>query len=273
MFHLRLLTATLVVGALTACTFDADDDGLTNKEEKDLGLDKDNADSDGDGVSDFDEVEGGTDPLEADSDGDGHWDRAEIEAGTDPLDASDMIYGGRWPVNNLKHEMGTAMDDLSGDAVSGQWLARVEGSDQFGNMVDLYDFLGHDKPVIVDISAAWCGPCQDMALWLEGYSETYAPYNNIRDAVDNEEVYWVTFISQNLQGGNAGPATVEAWYNNFPHEKVPVLVDRGQSFAGWADLQFFPTTMWINPDGTIQVYRADEPTFALERISTRLDEL
>ena len=42
---------------------DCDSDGLTNKEEKDLGTDPKNADTDGDGVLDGTEVTDGTDPL------------------------------------------------------------------------------------------------------------------------------------------------------------------------------------------------------------------
>jgi outer membrane protein OmpA-like peptidoglycan-associated protein len=58
---------------------DADGDGLTNGEEKQLGTDKKNPDTDGDGLSDGAEVKHhNTNPGKADSDGDGLADGEEI---------------------------------------------------------------------------------------------------------------------------------------------------------------------------------------------------
>lgn len=48
-------------------TEDADDDGLTDDEEGDLGTDPNNPDTDGDGVKDGDEVKCGSDPLDKNS--------------------------------------------------------------------------------------------------------------------------------------------------------------------------------------------------------------
>lgn len=65
---------------------DADGDGLTNGEEKQLGTDKMNPDTDGDGLSDGDEINRyKTNPLMADSDGDGLDDGTEVnKEQTDP---------------------------------------------------------------------------------------------------------------------------------------------------------------------------------------------
>ena len=82
---------------------DTDGDGSTDAEERQAGTDPKQADSDGDGVldgddpvpgaadgdgdglSDGEEVALGTDARKADSDGDGRPDRTEYEEGTDPL--------------------------------------------------------------------------------------------------------------------------------------------------------------------------------------------
>jgi gliding motility-associated-like protein len=82
---------------------DCDEDGLSNKEEKELGTDPKNPDTDGDGVLDGTEVLDGTDPLDlcdfilshqtlnpseewnvADCDEDGLTNKEEKELGTDP---------------------------------------------------------------------------------------------------------------------------------------------------------------------------------------------
>ena len=72
---------------------DHDKDGLTAKQEFDLGTDIHNADTDGDGISDFEESIPGDDgfitsPILADSDGDGIADGLEIAGGSDPNDSS-----------------------------------------------------------------------------------------------------------------------------------------------------------------------------------------
>ena len=76
-------------GLGNVCDPDDDNDGLTDKEEADLGTNPLDTDSDDDGLSDGDEVHTHkTDPLDADTDDDGLSDGDEINVhGTDPLDA------------------------------------------------------------------------------------------------------------------------------------------------------------------------------------------
>src|SRR5712691_6385483 len=64
---------------------DFDHDGLTNRQELELGTDIRNADTDGDGLPDGREVAIGTDPLVFDTDGDGLGDGLEVATGSDPL--------------------------------------------------------------------------------------------------------------------------------------------------------------------------------------------
>lgn len=68
---------------------DSDGDGLTNKEERQLGTDPRNPDTDGDGLTDGAEVRThATDPLNHDTDGDGLTDGNEVHGSkTDPLKA------------------------------------------------------------------------------------------------------------------------------------------------------------------------------------------
>jgi len=64
---------------------DSDQDGLTDEEERALGMDINNVDSDGDGLFDREEVKVyKTNPLLRDSDGDGFLDGAEVKDGYDP---------------------------------------------------------------------------------------------------------------------------------------------------------------------------------------------
>ena len=67
---------------------DYDGDGLTNRQELELGTQIRNADTDGDTLPDGREVELGTEPLVFDTDGDGLSDGLEVSTGSDPLDAN-----------------------------------------------------------------------------------------------------------------------------------------------------------------------------------------
>lgn len=267
--------AALALGsvALIGCA-DSDGDGLSNSKEKKYGSDKDLADSDGDGISDGDEVEQGLDPVLADSDGDGYSDGIEIAAGTDPLDSASMIYQGGWSFNPNKDAL--ADPGLTGGARVGDMVPRITGKDQFGDTVDLYDFANQGKPILIDISAQWCPPCQAMADWMDngdswrGNAGYLTEFNPVRRAVNNDEVIWITFMAENLQGDDPTAQTVRQWYNDFPHEKIPVLVDRQKSLTAWSGLNSFPTTMWVNEDMTIEAYSTDDPYEGLQALTDSL---
>ena len=77
--------------------FDTDGDGLTDKEEKELGTDINNVDTDDDGLFDREEVKVyKTDPLNADTDGDGYLDGEEIKKGDDPKGEGKLL---KLPIN------------------------------------------------------------------------------------------------------------------------------------------------------------------------------
>lgn len=246
---MRSFLTVALLGGLAACAADADDDGLTNREEKELGLDPKVADSDGDGLVDGDEAAIGADPLQSDTDGDllsdgeeaaagsdptledtdgdGYLDYDEVQEGHDPADRKDRIYRGNWPYNRDKDDLGSP--EPTGVALQeGDTFFRHLGKDQFGDLVDTYDFAG-DGMIVLDASATWCGPCQATASWLAfgaandpyGYEQDYA---DVRQAIDRGRVHWITFMTD----GDRGTATVpevKEWDEDYPNDMVPVLTD------------------------------------------------
>jgi thiol-disulfide isomerase/thioredoxin len=235
----------LLAFALVAC--DADEDGLSSIQEGKFGTDPKVADSDGDGIIDGDEVDlHGTDPAVWDSDGDGYPDGFEIDRGSDPLDIDSLAYKGGWPYN-------ANADALEADARSGRVAAinktfpRMEMQDQFGDYVDLYHFANQGVPVIVDISAQWCPPCQQLAQFIEGIDiGGTEQWDTIPDKVANGEVIWLTVIPENDEGDAASRKTVKEWANDFPNDHVPVLADTRREAQEYAELEAWPTLIYLN---------------------------
>jgi outer membrane protein OmpA-like peptidoglycan-associated protein len=99
---------------------DPDQDGLTNREEKQLGTNPHNADTDGDGLSDGDEVKKyGTNPLKADSDGDGLGDGDELmKHRTDPMKADTDGDGLNDGDEVTKHKTDPLKGDTDGDGLN-----------------------------------------------------------------------------------------------------------------------------------------------------------
>jgi hypothetical protein len=81
------MVATQTAAAATQWALaDADNDGLPNVEEVNLGTDPSKADTDGDGLNDGDEVKKyGTNPLDIDTDHDGVNDGTEVAKGCSPV--------------------------------------------------------------------------------------------------------------------------------------------------------------------------------------------
>lgn len=239
--------------ALVACASpDPDLDGLTNAEEKDLGTDPDDPDSDADGLVDGAEVARGTDPLAPDTDGDGYSDRDEVHEGTDPLDASSRIYTGGWPYVFDKSQIPT--DSGSFRQVGAPFL-RMKLVDPYGETVDLFDFYNADKPVVIDISAEWCPPCQDMGNWIAG-NDPGSVYGTVwgtgPQKVANGEVYWLTLLAEDLQGRPPGPELAERWEDTFPSDDaVTVLSDEQQLSKDYTGLVAWPSLFLLEPDLTL----------------------
>ena len=208
---------------------DTDGGGLTDAEEAELGTDPNNPDTDGDGFEDGAEVANGLDPNSQDSDGDGYLDPWEIREGTDPVDASSVIYTGGWPYNPDKDALGSSDSDR---ARPGEQAPRFVLVDQYGQEVDLYDFAGHGKPVVIDLSGAWCFWCHEVAKVLEGkpseldgYASQYEWIENMGASIANGDVYFITALDADAQGRSPDEADIESWVNQHPNEYVPVLLD------------------------------------------------
>jgi thiol-disulfide isomerase/thioredoxin len=217
---------------------DSDGDGLTDgREVSEVGSDATVSDTDGDGLADGEEVDGfGSDPTSTDSDEDGYGDADEVQAGSDPADDESKIYQGGWPYQPEKDSFdGPTLDEADNDI--GELFARMVLQDQYGDAVDIYDFAGHGKPIVIDISAIWCPPCNGLSEWLEGDTDSYgfdSAWGNIDDMVNAGDMYWITILGEDRSGGTVSLSELEAWDDKYQNENIAVLAWSGDIDSEWS---------------------------------------
>lgn len=265
--HLYTLLPFALAAACTDPTLDTDGDGITDVIELELGFDPESADGDDDGLNDGQEQEAGTKPDVADTDGDGLSDGDEVAFGTDPTDAESGPYKGGWPMQTVEVKDGIEGGKRTGQTVSiGKRFPRMAMKDQFGDVVDLYDYAGHGKKVFIDISAEWCPPCRALAEELE--TDTGMGLGALREAVENGDVYWVTILGENYDSDPATRATARDWANDFPNDHIPVLADTDKESVDYvlSVTNSWPSIVVVNQSMTILDFIAGVDGTLLEYI-------
>jgi hypothetical protein len=265
-----LVPCFLLFGCPTAPTddddepVDTDGDGLTDDEEADLGTDPEVADTDGDGLTDGEEADLGTDGTLADTDGDTYSDYQEDHYGSDPLDADDRIYTGYWPYNTEKDAIEGL--DLNQSLSVGDIHGHFVGPDQFEEDVDIYDYAGQGVYTLVDVSAGWCGYCQEWAALLAGmpsYFDSWGEFDELDTVVNDGRLQWVTILSQNAQQGPPSVENSQNWDSAWPNDNVPVLADLDQVMMDHFDLYGFPTILLVDENMEVVTHDPNDYTVAI----------
>jgi hypothetical protein len=157
---------------------DLDRDGLGDYNEHTFGSAPLKADTDGDGLSDGDEVfEYRTDPAASDSDGDGTSDGEEVNFGFDPLDRDSRPYEKGWPATPAVEK--DSIPEAPSEMVVGLPILRTWLTGRDGEVVDLYDYAFHGKPVILicgnagsvesEIRGVWQETSSTFEEWISGH--------------------------------------------------------------------------------------------------------
>ncbi len=141
----------------------------------------------------------------------------------------------------------TASAQMPDNSICPDWT----GTDLDGNTHNLYDLLDQGYTVIVDVSAAWCGPCWNYHNTgaLETLYEDHGP-----DGDDKVRVFFIEGEGTNslaqLEGVNAGNTYATASQGDWiTGTGYPIIDDA--SIANLLEIGYFPTVYRICPNRMI----------------------
>jgi thiol-disulfide isomerase/thioredoxin len=120
--------------------------------------------------------------------------------------------------------------------------------DQHGDEYRLCEY-GGSKPIVIQISAEWCGPCRAISDEISNNGPTPAFPDNLVDYINNDEIVYVELM---VQSGNQQPAdlaTLQRWEQQYSHPKVSIISDGGYELIGHLGIGGgFPTYAVIDSD-------------------------
>ena len=195
--------------------------------------------------------------------------------------ADDFKYFGGWPVNNSKDkidgpnlnyecpnsigcECSSNEDCVNNNCVrsprgsfcypkKGDIFPEFKSIDQYDELVNIYDFANQGKYILIELGTAWCAPCNLLANWL-AYNDTEIKnksfwkdeYAQIYDMIHNDEVYFITILYEDENRDNASYITSYEWFNNYPDEMIPILIDEDKLLHTWSKPTGIPAITLLN---------------------------
>jgi thiol-disulfide isomerase/thioredoxin len=143
-------------------------------------------------------------------------------------------YIGGWPSFSESEKDLSNLQSYDEVARAGSKPPRFLGIDQFGEAVDLYDFIATGRPVVIDLCALWCSACQQLNAKIANGDSLF------NEMIDNQDIYWISIVVEDLYGEHANAAIVNQWYLRYAHERVPVITDEANVWRSYLAPQAYP---------------------------------
>ncbi len=157
-------------------------------------------------------------------------------------------YTGGWPYNPDKDELEDP--GTTGRLALGVPFPRVVGTDQYGDAVDLYDFVGHDRKIVVFLAAMWSASSQDLASWLTGGRadpDLQDRFGDLPALYADNEIEIVTFLIEDLDSEQADPMHAVEWNDAYPAE-LAVLTEVDPVLPVYCNVVDYPWLILIDDE-------------------------
>ena len=158
-------------------------------------------------------------------------------------------------------------------AGEGDEVPRYIALTQFDEEYNIYHMAGSAQYLVLDTSAVWCGPCNAMADWLDGANNGFMPadFDPIREAVEEGRVRWITTLYEDGSGNPADQGNVEDWYDDYPTDLVPVMVDGDRDVIDWIRPPAIPSLSLIDLE-TMEAVIVDDTSGVMNEVLESLED-
>ena len=135
--------------------------------------------------------------------------------------------------------------------------------DHNGEEFDLYEY--YDSLIVLDLSAMWCGPCNQAGAHAQ----------EVQDQYYDDDLIYITVLIEDQQAGPVGLDDLQQWAAAYGNTTSPVVAgDRTllTSGGGTWDLTSWPTFFYIDRDMVIRDvdkgYNGAEVIYSIEWLLT-----
>ena len=149
-------------------------------------------------------------------------------------------------------------------SIAGSQICDFYAIDKTGNEVQLSDLYG--QPIVLDLSAGWCGPCLVAASEMQSKAEML------------ENVTFLTILIEDAEGQQPDREDIMDWKHSHGIEDSPIwgsnrdlLTSNPIELKDHLYLTGWPTFYFIDSDGKLRDYLRGYDSGAVMQMAVELD--